>query len=155
MLDVIAPTRPAEDVLSRVVRVTLGGKTYELPVRSIRANREWKASLDARFAALVAGLDAVEDRVALFEMLSHQVDDLIELLIAYDTAGILPTRDEIEAIEPDVSIELVAAVREVWRAANPLVATGIGRLTPTEASSPPTSSPPVSITGPRRKSKNA
>lgn len=155
MLDVIAPTRSAEDILSRVVRVKLGGQTYELSVRSIRANREWKANLDARFASLVAGLDAADDRVALFELLSHQVDDLIELLTAYDTAGVLPSRDDIEGIEPDVSVELVAAVREVWRAANPLVATGIDRLTPTAPSSPPTSSQPVSITGPRKKSRTA
>jgi hypothetical protein len=160
MLDVIAP-RSAEDILSRVVRVTLGGQTYELPVRSIRANREWKANLEARLAMLVDRLTSADEaddaRAALNDALASQVDDLIELLIAYDTAGVLPSREQIEEIEPDATMAIVMAVREVWRAANPLVATAIGRMaeTPTEPSSPPTSSPPVSITGPRKRSRTA
>jgi len=32
-----AGERPAEDILGRVVRVTLGGKEYELPVLTISA----------------------------------------------------------------------------------------------------------------------
>lgn len=160
MLDVIAK-RPAEDLIGRVVRVTLGGQTYELPVRSIRANREWKAGLDARLSAVLSRIessDAADDaRAALVAALSSQLDDLIEMLIAYDTSGVLPTREAIEDIEPDATLDIVRAVREVMRAASPLVVTALDRVTATQSSpsSPPTSSRPVSITGPRRKSKSA
>lgn len=161
MLDVIAPSRSAEDILSRVVRVTIGGQTYELPVRSIRANREWKAGLDARLSHVLARIEAsdtAEDsRAALVAALSSQVDDLIDMLIAYDTSGVLPSREAIEDIEPDATLDIVRAVRGVMNAASPLVVAALARIsgTRTEPSSPPTSSAPVNITGPRRKSKSA
>lgn len=159
MLDVIAPSRSAEDILSRVVRVTLGGQTYELPVRSIKANREWKASLDARLSSVLARIEssdeAEDSRAALVAALSSQVDDLIDMLLAYDTAGVLPSREAIEDIEPDATLDIVRAIRGVLNAASPLVVAALARMTQTEPSSPPTSSSPVSITGPRRKSKSA
>jgi hypothetical protein len=116
-------TRPAEDVLSRVVRITLGGTEYQLPVRSIRANRDWKERLDSTTTGLLTALDVSEDDLAaIYAALASQTDSLIDLLLSYDNSGVLPTRDELEAIEPDVSLDVLAAVREVWRAANPLVA---------------------------------
>lgn len=160
MLDVIAPVRPAEDILARIVRITLGGKSYVLPVRSIRANREWKETFDERTKRVLeqirASDDADDTRAALVSALSSQINDLIDLLVSYDSSGILPTREEIEDIEPDATLDIIAAVREVLRAADPLVAIAIARqATRTETSSPPTSSPPVNITGRRRKSKSA
>lgn len=161
MIDVFseAAGRPAGDILSRVVRVSLGGQTYELPVRSIKANREWKASLNARTASFIGGLEAAgEDSEAIYGQLAGQIDQLLDMLLSYDTAGVLPTRDEIESIEPDASQDIVAAVREVWRAANPLVATTMKMLTEvigTSVSSLATSTPrPPTATGRRRKSRN-
>jgi hypothetical protein len=150
--------RPAGDILSRVVRVSLGGQTYELPVRSIKANREWKAGLNARTAAFIGGLEAAgEDFEAIFGQLAGQVDPLLDMLLSYDTAGVLPTREAIEDIEPDASQDIVDAVREVWRAANPLVATTMKTLMEAieiSDSSPPTSTPPPpTATARRRKSK--
>jgi hypothetical protein len=157
MLDVFDLTagRPAGDILSRTVRVRLGGSEYELPVRSIKANRDWRAALNAGTASLVSGLaDSGDDFGAIYAALASQMDTLIDLLLSYDTSSILPTKDEIEAIEPDCSLDIVAAVREVWRAANPLVVTSLTAMeTPASASSEPTSSPPTSTAGRRRKSK--
>lgn len=150
--------RPAGDILGRVVRVTLGGRVYEMPVRSIRANREWRAALDERTASLLDGLKVKGNDVAgIYEALSSQLDDLIDMLLAYDTADALPTRDEIEALEPDASLDVLAAVREVWRAANPLVATALARVaTPDTGSSPPTStSAPPTASARRPKSMTA
>lgn len=155
MIDLFG-TRPADQIVSRTVRITLGGTPYELPVRSIRANREWKERLNAKTAALVTSLDSSGDDIAaVLGVLSTQIDDMIDLLVSYDTAGVLPSREEIEEIEPDPSGEIVAAVREVWRAANPLVATAIesAASTLTPPSSPPTSTRPVPMAGSRRKSK--
>jgi hypothetical protein len=150
--------RPAGDILSRVVRFSLGGQTYELPVRSIKANREWKAALDQRTQAFLSGLESSgDDMASIFGLLAGQADTLIDLLLSYDTVGVLPTREAIEDIEPDASHDIVAACREVWRAASPLVVTSMTTLMreiETSVSSPPTNTPqPPTATARRRKSK--
>lgn len=136
--------RSASDILGRVVRVTLGGQDYALPVRSIRANREWRASLDARTASLLGGLtEAGNDKADIFAVLAGQVDLLIDMLVSYDTSGVLPTREAIEDFEPDASVDVLTAVREVWAASSPLVATALAEMMKTQASdsSAPMSSP--------------
>lgn len=157
MLDVfdLNPGRPAGDVLSRVVRVVIGGTEYVLPVRSIKANREWREALNAGTAGLLSGLTAADDDVgAIYAALAGQMDTLIDLLLGYDTSGVLPTKDQIEAIEPDCSLDIVYAVKEVWRAANPLVVTSLAAMETTDSgSSEPTSSPPAPTAGSRKKSR--
>jgi hypothetical protein len=150
-------TRPVEQMLSRVVRITLGGETYELPVRSMRANREWKEQLDAKTASLIATLgESGNDPSAVLAALSTQPESLLEMLISYDSHGILPSKQELEDHEPDLSGELVAAVREVWRAASPLVVTAV-MPTPEEIegllSSPPTNTSPTPTAGNRKRSR--
>lgn len=152
--------RPAEDILGRVVRVTLGDTVYQLPVRSIKANRDWKAALDSGLVGLLEAMTAAgADGEAISTTLSQYLDEMIELLLSYDTVGILPTKDEIEVLEPDASRDVYNAVREVWRAANPLLVMAVRGMVaqsiPTEPSLPPTSSPPTSITGRRTSSKSA
>ncbi len=151
-------SRSAEDVLSRSVRVTIGGQEYVLPVRSMRANREWKQRLDATTSGLLSALEASEDDLsAIYAALAAQADDLIDLLVSY-APDVLPSRDEIEDIEPDASMDVLAAVREVWRAANPLVAMSLEAMagiqpTPDSPFSPPSSGRPRSTAGPRRSSR--
>ena len=158
MLDVfdLTAARPAGDILSRVVRVTIGGKEYELPVRSIKGNREFREGLEAGTQSVLNALDSKADLSGVFDVLATQLPLLLDLLIAYDTSGVLPSKDEIEAIEPDCSLDVVNAVREVWRAANPLVVTTLRAMDETLASpsSEPTSSPPARTAGSRRKSKS-
>lgn len=160
MIDVFTGVRPAGDILSRVVRFSLGGTEYVLPVRSIKANREWKATLDERTTGLLSGLEASgNDLSAIFGLLAAQIDDLIDMLLAYDTTDVLPTKDAIESIEPDASLDVLQAVREVWRAANPLVDTTMQSLMetiPEPDSSPPTSTPvrPTGTARPKRSTKH-
>jgi len=154
MLDVLGP-RPADLIVSRTVRITLGGIPYELPVRSIRANREWKERLDAATAVLLENLNASGDeRAAIVAAFDGHEAELIDLLVDYDTSGVL-SREVIEDIEPDASIELLDALGEVWRAASPLVAIGVAAavVTRTPPSSPPTSTPRPRTAGRRSKSK--
>lgn len=158
MLDLLGNGRPAGDILSRTVRVTLGGTEYALPVRSIKANREWIAQVNSQTVALLKGLDTSGDDLgALMGLLGGQIDPLLDLLIAYDHTNVLPSKDEIEAIEPDASVDVLQAVQGVWRAANPLVGTAIASMTMGEAlasdSSAPTSSPRPNGAGRRSKSK--
>jgi hypothetical protein len=143
VIELSAFRRPAEDILSRSIRFTLGGVDYVLPVRSIAANRDWKTHLDDSTSALLSSLDAAGDDLAtVYGALSSQVDVLIDLLIEY-APTLLPTRDEIEQIEPDATSDVLDALREVWRAANPLVAISLDAMTPLEEPTP-TSSPPTS-----------
>lgn len=135
------PVRSADDIVSRVARVTLGGQEYALRIRSIAANREWRRNLDERTTGL---LDKLKDGTSpgqVYMLLAGRLDDLLDMLLAYDADGVLPTRDEIEAIDPDASLEVLAAVQEVWRASNPLVGTALLAMAAAEASSPATSSP--------------
>jgi hypothetical protein len=148
--------RPAEAILGRTVTLTLGGTVYVLPVLTIAANRKWKADLDSSTASLVEGLtDAGDDIAPLLAALATQTDSLIDLLYSYDTSAVLPERDELEAVAYED--ELLAAVQEVWRAANPLVvmalAAAVQTTIPSSDSSAPTSTSPPSTDGPPAKSK--
>lgn len=48
------PDRSAADMLAGLIRIHLGGETYELPVLPRGASRRWLQSLDQRFADLAA-----------------------------------------------------------------------------------------------------
>src|SRR5690348_13547733 len=120
MLDLYG-SRSAVAQVSRTIRITLAGDTYELPVLSIRENREWKAQLNAMTAALMSALDDTDDLPAVLALLSNQVDDLLTMLVSYDVTHVLPSRDEIESIRPDPTVEIFEAVKEVFKAANPQV----------------------------------
>lgn len=155
MIELFAAERPAEDILSRVVRISLAGVEYELPVLTIAGNKRWKATLDSRLTGMLNGIEGSGDDLSLvFALLNSQVDALLDLLVEYDTSGILPARDVLE--ETVYEHELLAAVREVWRAANPFALASLeaGMAVLREnASLPPTSSPPPPTAGRRRKSK--
>ena len=159
MLDV-SGQRAAALKLSRSCPITLGGTEYVLRVLTIAGNERWNAQLDKDTAALVNALTrkgvSVHD---IFAALSEQTDQMVGLLVSYDQAGdkVLPTADEIKEVA--YADELVAAVQEVWRAANPLVAIGIRAMevaraerTPTPSSSEPTSTPPSRTGSGRKKS---
>lgn len=156
MLNVTDAGRPAGDILSRVVRIKLGGQEFALPVRSIKANREWKQQLDLQTAGIVDALTkAGEDWQTILTRLESDVDPFIDLLVSY--APTILSRELIEEIEPDPSMDVIAACQEVWLAATPLLATGIEALkaiSETSTGSAPTSSPPPNGAGaPRRRSK--
>jgi hypothetical protein len=120
MLDQIG--RSAEDILSRSVRLTLGGREFVLPVLTIAGNRRWKATLDAELASVLAALrKAGKQTPELLDLLEGQIDKMLDLLIAYDETHVLPPKDELAEIAYED--ELTKAVQEVWRAANPLVVT--------------------------------
>lgn len=161
MLDVFAP-RPAGDVLSRSVRITLGDTEFVLAVLFVAGNERWLAALNAKFDGLTDRLVAAgRDTAAIYNALGDQPDDLIELLISYDTdggrrPGVLPSAPEIKELTYET--DLLIAAREVWRAASPLVvmrvAEGLRLMdeAQTSASSLPTSSPPTSTRGRQRRS---
>lgn len=159
MIDIFSAERPAEDVLGRVVRITLGGTEYELTVLTIAGNKRWKATLDSRLTSVLDGLEASDNSIAVFAVLETQVDAMVDLLVDYDTdsgnrPGVLPARDVIE--ETTYEHELLTAVREVWRAANPFVLASLAAATAAlqvSDSSEPTNSSRPRTAGSRKRSK--
>lgn len=114
----LLPDRSAEDVLAGRIRLRLGGEPYVLPVRSIRDNRAWKEEWESTVGARIA--DIPEDKPGqMFVALGEGADDLLSLLISYDNTGVLPSRDDIEAVATPP--ELLMGILEVWAAANPLL----------------------------------
>lgn len=134
------PTRSAADILAGRIRVVLGTTTYDLPVLPRGPSRRWIEQLDVRFALLLASLaEAGNDEV--LEQLTSEADALYEMLLSYDQSSVLPSRDEIDEAATDAQI--LQAVIEVWRAANPLVASAVATLATAGPSSGPPSLPPI------------
>jgi hypothetical protein len=137
----LLPPRPVEDILAERVRLVIGGETYDLPVLTIAENRAWKERSDRELGLLVALISTEDDLSAVLERFDGYDDTLMDLLISYDTTGVLPPREVIEAgLTP---FGLFRTVCEVWRAARPLAdiaRTGMSLETPSEPSPPPTNS---------------
>ena len=145
----LRPRRP-EDVLSGEIRVEVGGQPYVLPVLSIAANRRWKSSLTTEMGGLVAHLDDASSFADIYAALAAAEDNWLTLLRSYDQTHVLPD-DLDEHVRPD---ELIAAVLEVWAAANPLVGMGLALGSGTNGTSPGrTNGSPKSTAGRRRRSK--
>lgn len=120
----LLPPQSVEDVIAKRVRVTVGEVEYTLPVKSVRAHREWEERLDVELVSLLNTVrEDGDDVAAILRALSESPGRFIDLLLSYDDGSALPDRDTIEATETEMGILL--AVFEVWRAAHPLVAIGI------------------------------
>lgn len=142
---IVPARRSAEDIFAGRIRVELGGTTYTMPVRSRKANREWLESLDLSFATLLANLEDIDDGEQVLRLLFSATDQFLDALVSYDAGRSLPPRGVIDDEATDM--EIVRAVMEVWRAANPLVAIALG-LAPSETASPmSTPSLPASSAG--------
>lgn len=136
--------RSLADVFSETVRIRVGQDVYVLPVLPIRENREWKGSMEAVMIGFLA--DAAregDDQGAVLTALARDPAPLLDLLVSYDRSGVLPPRDVLEATMTDVG--LIVAVMEVWRAANPLVDTGLAWI---ETGPPDQSDTPEPMSGP-------
>lgn len=154
MIDLFSTGRPAGDLLSRTVRVHFGGAEYELPVLTIAGNRRWKAQLDGSVTGLLSALETSgDDYHAILAAIGSQTDALLELLYAYDSSHVLPERASLEEVAYED--ELLAAVREVWRAANPLVVTTVQAMAeiPNKDSLTPSNGPRPRTAGSRKRSK--
>lgn len=113
------PTRSAADILAGRVNIVLGGLPYTLPVLSRRESREWLADLDQSFAFLARELDqAADDKPRILSLLASQTAGLAAMLRSYDRTGVLAEWDPDDASDSEILVAMV----EVWRAANPLAA---------------------------------
>lgn len=141
----IPAKRSAEDIFAGRVRVTLGSpepRVYTMPVLSRRANRSWLEDLNAATAGALDDLGTLTDATEILLLLSAKSDAFLDALVSYDQTHALPSREAIDASASD--IQIVAAIVEVWLAANPpfvAVALGLAEATPSPASSPTAPAP--------------
>lgn len=149
------PERSAADILAGRIRVVLAGQVYDLPVLPRGASRRWLESLDSQYAALGAALDvAGDDTPRILLLLASHQESLLGMLYTYDETHVLPERSLVEEYATDA--EILRAVIEVWRAANPLAATLAEMTSETDGSSPePPSTPPLPTDGPQESWTNA
>lgn len=120
----LLPPRSVEDIVAERVVVVLDGVGYALPVRPMRAHREWEERLDLDFIRLLRTvIDEDEDVGALFRAISESPFAFIETLVAYDAEGILPDAETI--FDTATEWQLFLAIAEVWRAGHPKADTGL------------------------------
>jgi hypothetical protein len=110
--------RSEEDVLSGVLRVVVGGRERELPVRSIASSRAWKLELTKAIAGNVGGmsLDSLEDGGAVANAIG---DRILDLVVAYDEGAALGGREYLE--EHATDREIYFAFRAILEATFPFV----------------------------------
>ena len=128
----ILPPRPVEDILAERVRLLIGGEVFDLPVLTIAENRAWKERSDRELGLFIATITLTDDLSEVMERFDGYDDTLMNLLLSYDSTGVLPPREVIE--EGLTPLGLFRAVCEVWRAARPLAdiaRTGMSTLPPT------------------------
>lgn len=152
MVESLGSERSIDDVLAGRLRVTLGGKEYVLPVRSIASNRRWVEGLDAELGGLLALVsEAGDDYAQLTEAFtSVGAEQLLELVLAYDDDHILPP----EIAEEARPHEVLRAVMDIRRVQNPLADAGLAAMANAIAGMllpAPTNSPPPSGASKRRR----
>jgi hypothetical protein len=125
--DLFPEPRSAEDVLGKRIRLVIDGETYTLPVLPIRENRVWSDRLDGEIQRVFGQVDMAGDDInALFAALAAAPGRFMDMLYLYDMSGVLPPKDELEAVWTEV--DLLTACLEVWRAAHPLVDIGLALM---------------------------
>lgn len=97
------PERSEEDVLAGVLRVRVDGAERELPVRRIRAARDWKRSLARN---LVGGIGRIDVRTLADggDVAAVFGDRVLELVVEYDETAALGGRDYLEEHATDQEI---------------------------------------------------
>jgi hypothetical protein len=94
----LIPPRAAEDVMAERVPVTLGDRSFILPVLSIEANETWTALFNQHIGSLLSGMERPDANAQLvLGYLQGLTPIQLELLRAYDSKGVLPDDEWIRA----------------------------------------------------------
>lgn len=113
------PLRPDEQVAGGFLVMSLGGKSYEVAVLSMSANRQWTAHLAETIRDVLGTVEPIDSADQVAELMAKQATTMMDLLIAYDAAGskVLPDRDWIDTHATDT--ECYEAMKRVTAAAYP------------------------------------
>jgi len=111
--------RSAEDVLSGVLRIPVGGVEKVVPTLSIKATRGWVAFVAGKFGdfSSVMGRDQSPGTFEAFATLG--LDAIVEVVMAYDQTGALGGRDWLE--EHADPAQLYGAARAMGEVSAPFV----------------------------------
>lgn len=139
--------RRASDQLRGVVRLSAGGEERVLPALTIAESEAWIGSLDATLASIVDAAAATadgsspeEELALLLSALAAETPVLVTALADYDRTGVLGGVDGIRAAFR--AGEVIAALLQIWRAANPLADIALLGMATSGTSSARTSPPP-------------
>lgn len=144
----LLPERSAQDILAGEVRIKLGRRrggaivldsvcTYLLPVLAIAPNRKWKAGLEDGLLSMLGVIEeAGDDFAGIMAAFKTATPQMLDALYAYDQAGLLPPREELEEYATDA--EVLRATLEVWSAANPFAEVALSAMREAERKLPPT-----------------
>jgi hypothetical protein len=86
--------RSDEDILSGVLRIAVGGVEKEVPTLSIRATREWQASLAADEASAVSDADLTPADTS--RVLDLSLTEILNIVVTYDRTAALGGREWLE-----------------------------------------------------------
>lgn len=111
-------TRTAEDVLGAILPVTIGGQPRVLPVLPIGACRVWRSGLASAVDQGI-GKMSLGDLADGGEVLNAIGDQVLDLVIAYDTSAALGGREYLESHATDA--ELYAIFRRMLEVSFPFV----------------------------------
>jgi hypothetical protein len=109
----VTSERPADDVAAGIIRVTIDGQEFALPVLRIKAEREWKAGLREMFGRQLGQEDGQPvglERLGEFSNLA--VDTALDLVASYDRSKVFGGREWLE--EHAYQRELFMVLREIW-----------------------------------------
>lgn len=139
------------------LEVTLGGEAYRLPVLSMRRNREWLAQFSTDLTGIVDGIGQPKSLTEVAEAVNSYAQKFLDMLIAYDWTGVLPSRESLDETATDG--EVYTAIQKVSEVATPFGSNLLGLALMQAAAkvrqSLRRSSGPAPSTGGRRKSSKA
>ena len=117
-MDVVRAPRPEYEVLAASpIAVVLAGRERSLPPLSIRANRAWKKQLAETVGQAWVAFGAADDYGSIVGLMAGLTDEMLDLLMAYDTSGALGGREWLEDHATDS--EVYAAFKQVAAVAYP------------------------------------
>lgn len=116
------------------VPITLAGKEYRVAELPRRANREWQRLLGDETRRTLADAGPLESVDAVIDAIAASADQMLDLLIAYDAAGVtwpshqpvLPERDYLDTHATDR--ECYEALKKVTGVSFPFGADLLGLL---------------------------
>jgi hypothetical protein len=93
MREVAATERSPEDVVTGVLRISVGGIIKSMPTLKIKQIPEWSAILDAKTPSATATADPAEGFTLVAKV---TLSGLLDLVVAYDRTGALGGREWLE-----------------------------------------------------------
>lgn len=130
----MADPRSEQEIAGGFIRVRMGGVVREIPTLKIAASRKWKDDLLVRLSAIgerdvsFSLTDGAKTMGALAPLANLATDTMVDVLLTYDTTGVLGGREWIEEHADDA--EVYGALTRVLQVVFPFVGTVLEYASP-------------------------